>query len=284
MNVFDRFARDNCLTIARVFDPALIDSVAAEVGRQFKGVDYGTRSDQLRVGKRRVQLPVQLRGPLLDPALYANPLILQVVRSQLGDDFLIDAFACIVAFPGAEDQGIHRDHDDLFMDRQELRADLPPYAVTVMIPLIDLTPETGGTRLFPGSQALSALEARDGLTETDSEMTYLKRGGCYLMDYRLIHQGTANRSNAPRTMLYIVYTRPWFTDSENFRRHSRITIDPADFEGIPDERRPLFRRLAAPGGFDRSEKELLEDRAISIADPSTITKLRPAQLSRRRLG
>jgi hypothetical protein len=59
-----------------------------------------------------------------------------------------------------------------------------------------------------------------------------------------------------RPLIYIGYVRPWFTDTINFRKQARINIDPADLPKIPEAYRPLFRRIAAKGGIDRSEVEL----------------------------
>lgn len=58
-------------------------------------------------------------------------------------------------------------------------------------------------------------------------------------------------------MLYITYSRPWFTDYRNFDRQPKIRVDGSDFVTIPSQHRPLFRRLAGKGAFDRTEKELL---------------------------
>jgi ectoine hydroxylase-related dioxygenase (phytanoyl-CoA dioxygenase family) len=118
------------------------------------------------------------------------------------------------------------------------------------VPLIDLTPETGTTCLFPGSHV--------GPKTDDFELPYLKRGECFLMDYRLWHYGTANRSDAERPVLYIIYCRPWFTDYRNFKQQPRIRMDESDFLAVPREHRPLFRRLAGKGAFNRTEKELLD--------------------------
>ena len=41
-----------------------------------------------QVGEQRVQLPIKLLGPFLDPALYANPLLLGILSGLLGPDIL----------------------------------------------------------------------------------------------------------------------------------------------------------------------------------------------------
>lgn len=40
-------------------------------------------------------------------------------------------------------------------------------------------------------------------------------GDCLLVDYRLLHGGTANRGNNLRSIVYLIYSRPWFGDYRN---------------------------------------------------------------------
>jgi ectoine hydroxylase-related dioxygenase (phytanoyl-CoA dioxygenase family) len=195
-----------------------------------------------------MMLSVRLTGPFLDPRLYANPLLLPVLQQLLGADLLIDNFTCVIALPGAGEQHLHRDHPALFPESPQVSQDLKPYAITLVIPLVDLTPETGTTRLFPGTNR--------GNPPGEEALPFISRGECFLMDYRIEHQGLPNRSAMRRPVLYIVYTRPWFIDLVNMRRQPRINIDASDLAVIPSEHHPLFRRLAAKGAFDLSEKEL----------------------------
>ena len=245
------FRKNGYLAIKRLFDPALIDALRGEFERQFGALAAleGRSATFKNVGERRLMLPVKLEGRFLDPALYANPHLTALLGALLGRDHLIDNFTCVTALPGAGAQRLHADHPDLFPESAELRERLGPYSITVAIPLVDLTPETGTTRVFPGSHR--------GPAGDNPALPYVARGGCFLMDYRLRHHGTENGSPGQRPIVYIVYARPWFTDANNFRRWPRINIDGADLASIPDAHRPLFRRLAAKGAFDRTEAELL---------------------------
>ena len=145
-------------------------------------------------------------------------------------------------------------HPDLF----DADPELPPFAITVAVPLIDLTEETGTTRLYPGTQR--AERGEDGKpTHLPEPVTPLiARGGCMLVDYRLWHRGTANRSQVVRPILYLIYARPWFTDFRNFKRHAAISLDRQSLARIPREHRPLFQRAAGKGRLDMTVKELLE--------------------------
>ena len=108
---------------------------------------------------------------------------------------------------------------------------------TVAIPLVDLTPETGTTKLFQRSH-------RKNLTEDEFDLPYIERGQCYAMDYRLWHCGTKNRGRHERPIVYLVYARPWFTDITNYGAQSRLPIAAEDVNSVPNQYRMLFRRLA----------------------------------------
>lgn len=245
-----RFAEQGCLTFTRLVAPEVIAAARAAYERQWAAVANVDMRPGKTVGDGRRMLPIRLEGALLDPALFANPLVAAVLDAALGTDHLIDNVTCVVALPGAADQRLHADHPDLFGERPGARAAIGCYAATLAIPLIDLTSETGTTELLPGSHV--ADEAADVV-----ERPYVAAGGGYLMDYRLRHRGLANASDRQRPILYIVYARPWFTDARNFRRWPRITMSEDALDSLAPEHRRLFRRLAAKGSFDRSEAQLM---------------------------
>lgn len=252
----DEFAQRGCLVVDELFDTGLIDRVRDEYRRQYDVLDPDNLPPHLAVGDKRFHLPVRLRGPLLDPNLYGNPILMGMLAMLFRTHFLIDSVTFVTALPGAEEQHHHRDHSLLFA-QASTAATLSLYAVTVGIPLIDLDPLTGTTRMFPGSNG--AVKGASGAPAAfDEEVCpYIKRGGCFLMDYRLWHAGLPNRSTQERPILYIVYACEWFTDVVNFLNHARMTIEPADVVKIPAKDRHLFRRLAGEGLLDTSIGELL---------------------------
>ena len=250
----ERFARDGCLVIDRLFDATLIGRVHQEYARQHGEIDPLDPPLHMNVGDGRLHLPVILRGPLLEPALYAHPILSALLGSILDTRFVIDSVSIVTALPGAPDQRYHRDHPSLYAHGFGFGATLPCYAVTVAIPLIDLDGETGTTQLFPGS--MGADGDTTGGDFGPGMLPLVGRGGCFLMDYRLWHRGFANRSNRPRPILYIVYAREWFTDVVNYKKHARLMIGREEFETIPIEHRPLFRRASGKGLIDATIKEL----------------------------
>jgi hypothetical protein len=250
----ERFGSEGCLVIDRLFDPALIGRIHDEYARQYGEIDPANPPLHMKVGEGRLHLPVTLRGPFLDPALYAHPILSALLGSILDTRFLIDSISVVTSLPGAPDQRYHRDHPSLYAQGFGFGATLPCFAVNVAIPLIDLDAETGTTQLFPGSSG-----ADGDVTGGDfgpGMLPLVRRGGCFLVDYRLWHRGLANRSTRPRPILYIAYAREWFTDVVNYKKHARLVIDRQEFETIPIEHRPLFRRASAKGLIDATIKEL----------------------------
>ena len=257
MNLVERFARDGCLVIDRLFDPALIDRAREEYERQYGHIDPDDPPLHLNVGAGRLHLPIVFRGPLLDPELYAHPLLLTLLDKFFGSLFVIDNATIVTAMPGADDQQHHRDYPDLFPFGRGFDAGLPCYAITVAIPLIDLDTESGTTELFPGTMAISPSAGTE--PSQPAILPFVKRGGCFLMDYRVWHRGRANLSDRPRPILYIVYAREWFTDVRNIKKHARFVIDPNEVNRIPHRLRPLFRRVAGKGLLDATINELQAD-------------------------
>jgi hypothetical protein len=71
-------------------------------------------------------------------------------------------------------------------------------------------------------------------------------GDVYLMDYRLVHRGTANQGQHARPILYLVYSCPWFRDIVNFTKQSALWITPGELAQVAEAHKPLFRQREAP--------------------------------------
>jgi hypothetical protein len=230
---------EGCVLLHGVFEPTLIGEVHATYTDRYRSYldERAVPEDAMRVGDGRLQVPVELSGTFADPSLYANPFVLSVVRDTLGADAVLNSFGSVVALPGAAGQAIHRDHPDLFEDGPLF----PPFAVTAIIPLVEMNEEHGTTRLW----ATSHLDRRMAVAAGGAETPTVPVGSCLLMDYRLVHAGTANRSSRPRPILYTVYSRPWFVDRANFKRHRALLVPPDVLADIPPQHRGLFEAAGA---------------------------------------
>ena len=199
-------------------------------------------ADALNVGTKRTQVTVDIEGPFNSPQLYANASILPVLKLVLGDQLILSGFGSVVSLPGAPDQHRHRDHPNIYeLTETEATAAwvdmlLPPYALNLIIPLVPLNAINGTTRLWLGSH----LVPKSMSEHMPSVDPVLDLGDCLLVDYRLLHSGTANHSENPRPILYNLYCRPWFRDSRNYRKQLPVRISREEYSRVPAQFRHLF--------------------------------------------
>jgi ectoine hydroxylase-related dioxygenase (phytanoyl-CoA dioxygenase family) len=232
----DAFRAAGCLVVHDVLDVDLVESLRhAFLARNRRYLSERNHHDALKVGGRRYMVTVRLRPPFSDPRVYANPLVMRIVAQLLGDVRLF-AFGGVVALPGAPEQHLHADNEGLF-DDPKLDSRLPPYAVSALIPLIDVDGAvTGTTQVWPGTHLTAGLP----LGERGFVDPVLPRGSVLLMDYRLVHRGTPNPSATVRPILYNVYARPWFRDPTNYRQQAPLLIGPVQRSRVPGAHRALF--------------------------------------------
>lgn len=248
------FRINGCLELESCFEPGLVRAMQEEFLQNYASRDrLEVEKSCLKVGEERYMFSIDLSGPFLDPGIYAAPGVLPIVQELLGDDCIIQSYGVVCAYPGAPFQHVHRDHAPLFAEAGGLNAFLPPFALHVVIPLVDLDERTGTTALWEGSHRIKSSQQEQHYSKAQLErlegaiLPTPKIGDCYFMDYRLRHTGTANHSDRPRPILYIVYSRPWFLDRRNYDIQSPLQISRDAFEQIPDEHRNLFR-TAGPEG------------------------------------
>jgi Phytanoyl-CoA dioxygenase (PhyH) len=203
--------------------------------------------DALQVGRRRTMITVDLRGPFNSARLYANPAILPVLETLLGHDLVLGSLGAIVSLPGAADQHVHRDYPHILEALERDGRDrpvLPPYAVTLFVPLLGIDTTIGTIRLWPRSQTRPLSTTRD-LPGVDP---IAAPGDCLLMDYRLLHHGTANRSDTVRPVLYLIYQRPWFRDALNYEKQQPLRMSEKEYSRVSPRLRRLFDWLRRERG------------------------------------
>lgn len=213
------------------FVAALRDAFLA---RQSDQLQAALRDEAGGVGHKRFQVPLDLSGPFNDPQLYANPFVLPILRAVLGEELVLGGCGTVTSLPGATDQHVHRDGPPLF--NKVVNRMVPAHAVDLFVPLIELNEHTGSTRLFPDTHINTDL---DPATATFVDPV-IPVGSCLLIDYRLYHQGRANRSDQIRPLLYCVYHQPWFKDYKNHATTAFFRLSDAERAKIQPEHRGLF--------------------------------------------
>lgn len=234
------FRKHGTLVIENLFSQERIQKiqklVMEEYDQYFEEKDH---EDALRIGDKRYMITLEVKGSMNSPSIYAPPMLTALLEDMLGEEFNIGGINAAVSLPGAEDQRLHKDHPALFPD-QGRDFHSPPFAVSMLIPLIEMTPEMGPTRVVKGSHMLSSEKAKDQPHQTPVPPL----GSCLLMDYRLTHRGMANRSQSVRPLLCIIFHRPWFKDFINYTKQDAIKITRQEYNRVPKKLKHLFRETA----------------------------------------
>lgn len=216
-------------------------------------------------------------------SLFRNRQILSVARAVLGGGDVVLLYAGVMvarAGQGADaHQRWHKDGDHLF---SEEGATSPPHALTVFVPLQDLTPSNGPTEFRLGSQRRRAAAAA-GDAETkkrkrknaeDAVAVTCRRGSALFFDYRVDHRGTANVSDTDRLVVFLAYARPWFRDTTNTR--SKVALFPDTF--VPWAPRLIANDEASTTalleGDDSGERFVLFEMTVELDDEGAADTIR----------
>ncbi|MGB1311638.1 MAG: phytanoyl-CoA dioxygenase family protein [Leucothrix sp.] len=191
--------------------------------------------ESLRVGNKRFMITLPLEGPVNQPEVYAPPIIMRIMKQLLGNKFILGSMVVVTSLPGAKNQSRHRDHHALF---PENNVSPPPFAVSVMIPLIDMNEEVGATRIYKGTH-LQPTDIANKMPHQDPPSVPV--GSCFLMDYRIQHKGMANQSKDKiRPVMTLIFQRPWFRDYVNYNNQERMLVSKSERLKVPKEHRHLF--------------------------------------------
>lgn len=217
------FRENGYLVIEGLFTPDQMQRFDAAYRRVGAG-----RLQATNKADRRPLFTVPVEGPFASADLLDNPLLAPLVSRLLGEDHLIAAVSAVASFPGAPDQFLHRDASPLFPspdrpqdDENAVEWQLPPFSITMLVPLIDFTHETGCTRVWPGSHRIAGTEAGLRMGSLDPE---IRVGSVLLTDGRVLHRGAANRSDRLRPLFYLTFHRAWFRDFGGYVRRPPVDV------------------------------------------------------------
>ena len=200
----------------------------------------------------------------------------------LGPDLVLHSLGSAIAEPGADAQRWHVDDDYLFaeagFDTSGIGGhDLPPYAITMMIPLLNMTSSHGPTEFCMGSSFLSGLNPRKikldderlrsvvnayfRIVDNDDvsipcpymRIPQLNFGDMLLFDYQIVHRGGANLSPDLRSVMYSTYSRRWYKD-KNFSDNEEDD-DEDDDDEQDEETKELIKQLTRSARFGVPAKE-----------------------------
>ncbi|HEX5377027.1 MAG TPA: phytanoyl-CoA dioxygenase family protein, partial [Phenylobacterium sp.] len=157
-------------------------------------------------------------------------------RELMGDDLIVGEMGVVISHPGAGAQIAHRDSAFLF-GGMDMEIDLPPFSMTLLIPLLDVTLGMGPTEFWPGSHRLRDQAAV--MTDPPAR-TALSAGSVVLLDSRVVHRGGANVSGPVRPTVYFSYHRSWYLENPGYESKPQVRVTPAMLQRLPESYRPLF--------------------------------------------
>ncbi len=232
------FRQYGALVVENVFDTEMLQAIKRLVldkySTYFEPKDY---DDCLRLGDKRHMVTLDIEGPINSPNLYDNPFISAITKQILGEDYILGGLNIGVSLPGAENQAVHKDHTPLFYEDDEFREYTPCFVMGILIPLVKHSHAVGTTLVIKGSHKVSLTEAQ----KMPGQAPFLDVGSCLIIDYRVAHQGLANRSNdVVRPLLSLFFHRSWFRDCFNYKQQAPIKIDDELFNQSPERLKQLI--------------------------------------------
>jgi len=218
----DHFSKEKIQKWNTDFTPLLQDHIRNEGHIQNRGP-----------GRFYVTLPFE--GPFADEEIFCDPDVLSIVGKLVGEDFTMVQLATDTPLRGSDYQDIHRDAPPLF---PELADETPTFQIAVNFPLVDVTPENGpfevarGTHMVSKEKGLKMIEKG----EKPLEPITLAVGDVMIRDVRGLHRGTPNKTDEPRPMAVIGYSRKWL-----FRPEVSIHIPRPVWEDLSPRSRQMLR-------------------------------------------
>jgi len=144
--------------------------------------------------------------------LIAHPIAVDMVKSVLGEDFLISNFTANIARPGSKSMALHSDQSIVVPDPWK-----QVWAINCMFCLDDIYKENGATMYIPGSNQWTS---RADIPENAPELLIpfeAKKGSMICMDARVWHTSGANvTKNVDRPLLFGYYTKPFLRQQVNW--------------------------------------------------------------------
>lgn len=196
--------REGVVVLDQLVDPALLERCRKEIDAQASGWDQPDRARHIGSYPGRHTATLVIDGALADPEVFASPAVDEIGKAILGPDKVLESFGLLVSIPGAPDQGRH--FDGLLFEETNLDPLLPAVALSVAMPLVRLDEVSGSTAFWRRSHRQPY---PGGPPDFVPEVPV---GSVLVWDFRLIHSGRANLSQASRPVLFSVHCRDWWME------------------------------------------------------------------------
>lgn len=214
-----QFQHDGVIVLRELFDTETLRIISNEVNKIRKIVmekiatldrPLKTYSDIAERELGRLDYRCGFTSPIFTEI--AKPVIQLIRLLSPSIDFRY-YWGAIPSLGGSGPTPMHRDVYPFFNtingnDLTHTDIGLPPYYFTVLIPLVQITPENGPTQFIKGSHTKL-------IVDEERELLYsplLAPGDIVLFDGRTLHRGSANQTKEERIVAYITFVANWYHD------------------------------------------------------------------------
>src|SRR5215213_6783023 len=186
-------------------------------------------------GPARYYVTLPFAEPFADPSIFEDDDVLAVCERLVGEDLVMRQLATDTPLLGSDYQDVHRDAPPL---SPETGLETPPFQLAVNFPLVDVTPENGPFEITKGTHMISKEEGLRRLEEGEIQLEPLvmRLGDVMIRDVRGLHRGTPNKTDVPRPMVVIGYSRRWL-----FRPEVSVRVPRAALADLTERARKLLR-------------------------------------------
>ena len=243
ISIREQFLREGYSIIRNAYDTQFIQDLFTSYRNEHtEKLNPNPTEKTNLVGHNRRAFSLNVRASFNDTKIYANQNVYPLIEDMLGEHLIIGSYGSVVSMPKSNNQHVHYDHPRLFLDAdlESLGGNLPPYAIHLFIPLVEVNENNGRTRIWPGSHHLPSSKKDLLIKEGESVESNLNVGDCLILDYRTLHAGIGNNSSQIRPLIYVIYQRAWFRDQVNYTHHESLLITEEELSKVPSKYQHLF--------------------------------------------
>jgi ectoine hydroxylase-related dioxygenase (phytanoyl-CoA dioxygenase family) len=245
------FRRDGVVVLDDLVDPALLARCKAEIEAGYPELDRVDPERNFGSYAGRHTMPLRVEGTLANRAIFLPQPILDFAGALLGKQFMLESLGLLVSLPGAEDQPRH---PDALLYTEGTDRLLPPFAVAFALPLVPMDEVTGTTAFWRGSHR------KPEQTGPYDFAPVVQPGSALLWDFRIFHCGLANRSGAPRPLIYSTLCREWWRETVSIeaKRYEKLVIAREVYDSLGQRlRQAVSRALIVGDAAEQARREHL---------------------------
>jgi len=229
----DEFNREGIVILREHFPREKMQAWADAFAPLLQAHLGGLGNDSRGANRHYITLP--FTGVFADESIFTDPNVLAVVEKVAGRDPVMCQLASDTPLLGSDYQALHRDTPALF---PEAGFETPSFQLAVNFPLCDVTLENGP---FETTRRTHRMLRDDAFAKVESgeigiEAVPMQLGDVMIRDVRALHRGTPNKTDTPRPMVVIGYSRNWLN-----RPEVHIDIPQATWDQLSGQARQLLR-------------------------------------------